>query len=555
MYYIDNAHFWKKRQLFSLVVQELGEGTIIMGLSESLRKVESEIDSLHQELELFGEEYTSGVWAYLSALDLFYLDYSINYVKSESELAALTNNLVLASNYGLSWLSGVLHEGKKINKKITSTTALRFVEHSVDYLSFYAAFFNAHNEVVNLSLEGNKIVVKDNYPLCLAYRAYNYLHGIERKTIDEDSENDFKNFQTRIVEEEGRSSLNPKNVGGMFNRLHQMNESFWELPPDWELLGTKLADYRIFFETLQSIMFIQKGIYEYEFSQTRDFTAYYSKIVLVLDAIADLVAMMERYTKLGEGKISAIIDLFTYGNWKQDHPDPVLQPIIQLPNGNLIFSPLIITGSNTERNLITLINRIPEGKEMYSKFSTRKEELMREELVSNLGKKFLYWNGKLPKARKLPDLDLAIIDTDSDHVFLCELKSLHSPSSPREIIEKTQEIEKGASQIRKIANWVEESLQEFIDMTGWENISGVTRVVVSKHFVGWGYYEDTDIPIISMHHFMEIMKSFDSDKVSLILSKFDHFPVDGEDYISAEISESINGFDISHSKIDFPANR
>src|SRR5262249_5975730 len=156
-------------------------------------------------------------------------------------------------------------------------------------------------------------------------------------------------------------------------------------------------------------------------------------------------------TYIDRPKIHAILNDLSLGSRGVQTRDPALQPIIPLGNDDIVIAPSLWLSLSLERNLMVLLNRLPEERERYSRLVGQKEELMQSELIAAAGPTGLRtWHGRLPARDDLPDVDLALIDDAKGIALLCELKWFIDPAEVREVVTKSDEIGTGVRQMKAL---------------------------------------------------------------------------------------------------------
>ena len=123
---------------------------------------------------------------------------------------------------------------------------------------------------------------------------------------------------------------------------------------------------------------------------------------------------------------------------------------------------------------------------------------MRKHLINSLHvKTFRYRWGSISD---LPDIDLAIISDSEKACLLLELKWFIGPSEPREIIEKSEEIQKGISQSLKLQRAFANNHQALLARLQIDSSYGLMGTVVSENWVGQTKVKPLEIPVIRSDH-------------------------------------------------------
>ena len=215
----------------------------------------------------------------------------------------------------------------------------------------------------------------------------------------------------------------------------------------------------------------------------------------------------------------------------KDASDPALQPLIALAGDELALSSRLVLGGSPERNLIALINTRPAERALYDRLKDEKESLMRARLESRRPSYCYSWHGKLAGRKDLPNIDYALFEHRTGTLLLVELKWFVAPDETREMADRSEEIEKGVKQCRRLMSAVAEDkslLKHFAD------VKDVLCLVVSANSIGMSYVQNDDVPVINEDHFLEeLANASDLNEVAAWLRKREYLPRRGHDYQSA----------------------
>ena len=323
-----------------------------------------------------------------------------------------------------------------------------------------------------------------------------------------------------------RYRLNPKMVSDMTTHLKPGFDMMFSLPSEWKFSRYTLSDFRKVFEAICAIAYIHWNARIMAAFQGCD-SAGYLDSVYVMDC-NELIRRVIRYSGLQDEEVRSIFDDLTYGNRGIKHPDPALQPLIKLNSEYYAIVPSIWMCSAAERNLTALLNKLPSEKKIYRKLASEKETLMKERFAIGLSDKdFRFISGKVTG---LPDVDLAIVDDSEKTCLLLELKWFIAPTTARERIEKSQEIEKGISQVLKFkqAFTQEHRLLNKLQIDFSYHFEGV---VVSQNWIGYGNVQSPKVPVIRADHLIEKLKVTESLKATMEwLKDREYLPKEGEHF-------------------------
>ena len=166
--------------------------------------------------------------------------------------------------------------------------------------------------------------------------------------------------------------------------------------------------------------------------------------------------------------------------------------------------------SSPERNFTALLNRLKSERENYLTLaSTEKERLMRERITTNLSDKGIrFVSGSVAN---LPDVDLAIINDSEKACLLLELKWFIAPTVARERIEKSEEIEKGISQVlQNLKQAFSENHRPLLDKLNIDSSYSIEGVVVSQNWIGYANVQSPEVPVIRTEHLIAKINSTES---------------------------------------------
>ena len=272
----------------------------------------------------------------------------------------------------------------------------------------------------------------------------------------------------------------------------------------------------------------------------------YNDSVLVIDN-SELLNRLRRYTALDVAIIEAVIRDLTYGECNIRNPDPALQPLIPLTPEYIAICPALFMGINAERNFFVLVNRLPDAKDAYSRLSTEREGLLRERMLAQLKDLPLrFWTGSIPGRNDLPDLDLVIVDELTRTVLVQELKAFVQPAEAREVLEKSQEIERGVGQIRKLREAFQANPEAIRRALKIGHDYKLHYAVASEAFVGTPSVQDCSIPVVHASHIVDRLKAGMSlPAVCHWLESREYLPAEGVHYEVIDVAGTVGKWKIS----------
>lgn len=142
-----------------------------------------------------------------------------------------------------------------------------------------------------------------------------------------------------------------------------------------------------------------------------------------------------------------------------------------------------------------------------------------------------YFSGSIDPKRRLSDIDLAMIDDAGKVCIVFELKWFIAPAEVREVIERSEEIEKGISQLMGLSGALEQNPRSFCDVLGIDESYEFLFAVVSDSFIGMRSVQNPKIPVVRLGHLVRKANSLGSlRKLYNWLRGREYLPVEGKDY-------------------------
>jgi hypothetical protein len=255
----------------------------------------------------------------------------------------------------------------------------------------------------------------------------------------------------------------------------------------------------------------------------------------------ELVATLREHTGLTRGTVESIVDTLTLGRHDQRSPDPALQPLIPLTSRHLALAPNLVLNSALERNLAVLLNRLPEEKALYATLSKDREALSRQRVTRVLdGLGYRYWFGELSEWGAAAEIDLVIVSDAERRCLALEMKAFIGPADPREVHERSLEIERGIEQAilrRSRARDLPGPLRRAL---GIDDTYDVTWAVASETSIGAPYVQSDDMPVVQTRHVLDkLTAEHHLAPVCEWLNKSEHLPVEGTHYAAVDFTARV----------------
>lgn len=503
-------------------------------LSKELRAAEREIDEAFRRNPLVSQPIATAAWYFLAFCEEWALKHfnQATGVASLHESAAFADSLVVHARNPLLWLHRACPPGGRIPGNIDEelyVAARDLSDLAHNYLTFETAFTNAGLGLAVLTLKDRTIEVSGPLTGDPAYEAYSRL--TDTSLAQPDVPDRFVECLTRLA---GRVSvrggrfsyrLDPRFVIEAREAMAPVVAERFSLPESWRFEPFSIGDFVIIVRTL----LVLAAFHFHARLAAAEMGCYWLGMAdsVLVTAPDDLLRRLRRYTDVAPDSIAAVIDILTYGTGGQKMPDPALQPLVRV-GGQLALAPNILSNSAVERNLTVLLNRIPVYRDLYAAFSNERESALRDEMKAQLDDAGLrFWDGTITAWEGAGEIDLVMIDDETRHCLLLEMKSFIAPAEPREIFDRSKEIAKGIGQVRQRREQLSTNPSAFFAATGTDARYRVTSAVASKTFIGAVYVQATDVPVIRIAHLAEKIRLVGLKAAAGWLERREYLPVQG----------------------------
>ncbi len=480
-------------------------------VSDELREIEKEIDNYYKSNPLLKLPFATAAWSFLAFAELKILMDQFSQPTSQ-EQETMGNNFVNELKQPMSWLLSACKPGGKIpfiydHKVFQASRALFRL--SKKYQWFEAAYTFASHGWVELELQGSTIQPTEEFFIDIEYEAYGRLikaHQSDEAVFSVNFDNlpmDAIVQSLRIDGDRFRCKLNPKMVSDTITAMKPLSDEMFRLPSEWCFSRYSLGDFRKVFETISAMVFIHSTARKIVMNQEGIGWSYLDSIyVLTYD---ELLRRVIRYSGVPEAEVRSIFDDLTYGNRGILNLDIALQPLIKLNSETYAIMPQLWFLLSPERNFTVLLNRLKDEQRIYSKLVDEKEALMRQRFDSGLSDKgFRFVSGSVVN---LPDVDLAIINDSEKACLLLELKWFIDPAEIREVVEKSEEIEKGICQSLKFKRAFEDNHRQLLEKLDIDSSYRLEGVVVSENWIGYANVQSPEVPVIQADHLIAKLKA------------------------------------------------
>ena len=505
-------------------------------LTPELRKIEKEVDHYYKSNPLMNLPFATAAWYLLAAAEDDILIKKLTGIDGIQDLHGLASDFVVEIEHPMSWLYGACEQGGQISCVFDDDlykASRDLFELGRKYDWFVFAYTCASNGVLGLELQGSTIQPTGDFFTGIEYEAYNVL-------IDPYQEQEalslmnFDNFpidaikhSLRVQGDRFHYKLKPKIISDTITCLKPAFDRMFLLPSEWEFSRYSLRDFRRVFEAICAIAHIRW------IARCMAIRMGCSRMGCVGSIYAptcdELLRRVVRYSGVADAKVQSIFDDLYYGNRGISRLELALQPLIKLNSEVYAIVPHLWMCSSAERNLTVLLNKLPSEKGIYAKLVDGKEELMRQRFTNGLSDEdFRLIEGNVSG---LPDVDLAIIMDSEKTCLLLELKWFIAPTVARERIEKSEEIEKGVSQVLKLKRAFANDHKPLLEKLKIDSSYRLEGIVVSDNWIGYANVQSPEIPVIRADHLIAKFKATESLESAMEwLKNRKYLPKEGEHF-------------------------
>lgn len=524
--------------------------------TRKLRQIEKEIDNYYKKNSLVNLPFANAAWYLLAFAEEVVLKEIQERGSGAQNYAMIADNLVNDLKNPMGWLYGICEQGGRIpctDNGDFYQASWDFFRLGQEYSSFVWAYTYFSEGWIGLDLKGTTIQPTGNLSQDARHEAYNRLikpHKLQEplSSVNSDHLPIEEIAQTlRLQGDRFTYKLNPRMVSDTIIARKPILDKMFSLPSKWRFSRYSLGDFRKVFEAICAIAHIHWTARGISVTQGCANLGYADSIYL--PTCDELLWRIVRYSGISESSVRSIFDDLSYGNRNISDPDPALQPLIKLNSEVYAIMPHLWLFSSAERNLTVLLNRLPSEKEIYSRLVSEKEEFMRQTFQSHLSDDGLrlIW-GSVPG---LPDIDLAIVKDSEKMCLLLELKWFIEPAEVREIIQKSEEIEKGISQVLELKRTFANNYQPLLAKLRIDSSYRLEGVVISENWIGHVTVQSPGVPVIRADHLIAKLQATESleSAVDWLIAR-EYLPKEGEHFKVRTTTSTVGNWSVEWYEIE-----
>ncbi len=532
---------------------------------KQIRKIESEIDNYfrsHSFMQLpcsIAIQYL--LIAYEDANRLPLLS-GTNILTSEFKIMALTQNNQSALTQSINWASKIT---KPVPEEIIIdideniyTNAVNFFYLAYSYDRAVSAYTMWSRGVAEATLVNENTVrfeylgEEARYDM-LATRLY--VENYDEFFAKRNSNNDFHmiNAKTAIensVIQTSQYSITYSTSGINYEEIIkialEMIKSQTIPPANWRFYDLTTECFEMFWSALLSICIL------YHFALFHAATKMKMKGGAVASTIivytkGNWIRQLSKWTGLSKQIISQILEYHIY-SIEHKKPDIVVTPFIFITEKHLALVPTLITTSNLGRNLLKHL------ASNYSNEYDRNSDVFANNMISEFYKTIksqyfeIYPNLTIPDNKKLPDIDIFLLDKRNKQVMLCEFKWTIPAAEPYEILEKREKEKKALDQLGLLKEYFRDNPTKILEDLNYEGqivYDNMFFVGVLKNCVGTAFMFNKDIPIVEFSIFCKLLNENESlEEVFKCIRERKFLPKKNVDFETKDIEHEIGKFKI-----------
>lgn len=319
------------------------------------------------------------------------------------------------------------------------------------------------------------------------------------------------------------------------------------IPPDnWHFSNITTEHFEKFWSTLISICWFHHFALYYATSKMGMQGGAVANTIIVYTK-GNWIRQLSKWTGLSKQIILQILEYHTY-SIEHKKPDIVVTPFIFITGKHLGLAPTLITTSNLGRNLLKhLANNYSDE---YDRNSDVFEDNMILEFCKSIKRKYfeIFSKLKIPDNKRLPDIDICLLDERNQQVMLCEFKWTIPAAEPYEVLEKREREKKALDQLGLLKEYFHDNptkISKILNYNGQIVYDNMFYVGVLKNSVGTAFMFNRDIPIVEYSIFCKLLNENGSlEEVFKCIRERKFLPKKNVDFEAKKIECEIGKFKI-----------
>jgi hypothetical protein len=285
--------------------------------------------------------------------------------------------------------------------------------------------------------------------------------------------------------------------------LKQFQQETSLLPDNWCLPWGNGSEARAFFQALQTRCFYHLLSIHFGAARAHLFGCGIGQICLRIDK-RNLIDDIVRIGDLSPKTVSSFIDALIFGMGTTS-PDPALQPFIPVAPDQYAIPCTLILSSNWQRNLLSLHARV--SSRTFDASSSVFEKKMTTKLMDRLPTPiYSRANVTISGEAQTEEIDLVLVDSESETILICELRWMIQPGDAREVLNRMSVCYEKVEQAERKLTFSKSHislLTNILDLDPTKNWK-LNAAVVIEGFGGIPSPRPNETPIVPVEVFVRI---------------------------------------------------
>lgn len=212
------------------------------------------------------------------------------------------------------------------------------------------------------------------------------------------------------------------------------------LPDEWSLGASSLGTYHAFYHVLQVLCAIRTMVLRDMVERVGMARIAYNSATLILTS-RELLEGVNLVTAGREEEVTQIIRDLTYRPSEVQWTEVTYQPLLPLPDGRYAVIPVVVDGSNFDRNLLALLGRLPWRRQAADELKRHREGEMIRQIEPRLQSQGWSVRATVPlgdKRQRVGDVDVLAWSGNSPVALALSLKWFYGPDSVQEVGEHSK---------------------------------------------------------------------------------------------------------------------
>ena len=514
------------------------DATADIAVPAELRLIEAnEIDVAYRNNPLLKENWAQAAWTFLTHCEGEIFKAMGTHSRSRRMMPDVVINL---AKWPMRWIWKSCPPASMVDRSLVSwrsTAARDLYELAYRYCQYETVFSHASRGHWQIRPKRNRIVVTARDERSVRWDAYDrVVDAIDERDLPSECRppdaSEIGALCPEVRVDGRRFSYSVRNdvIDRVAKTLKPLLDLHFRLPSNWKLGRFTLREYSGVLRTLSVVSTLHLLARPHAIQQGVQDSGYSDGLVVI--ERRQLIDTLAHGASLNRAVVREIVQELTFGGREMKQPDIALQPLVALTGSLLCWAPSIVSSLALERNLITLLNRFPESRKAYARFSGQREGLLRDKLkLAFDGIGVRCWNGDVSGWDRRRDVDLVAIDDGSKQCLVMELKSFLGPADPPEMDNRSKELNRGIQQIRERRRLATEQRSKLDQVLGIDHQYSLTFLVVSEAWAGSGLVIDEEVPILrSSDLIRKIRTTRDLAAIASWAKNRDFLPVSGLHY-------------------------